>query len=435
VIAALLLATALSDAIDQAIAKPELERAVWAIDVEDETGNVLYARNANTLVMPASNRKIFSAASVVNCLGTDYTYATQLFRDGNNLVIRGDGDPSLGGRWAYDRDAVFVPFVQAVRSRGMTEVQDIIADVAWFDRVTIPGSWKSGNLGSDYAAPVDALAYNENVVGVWVDDCARPVVATDPPFVDGVETVACGEGEVEAKVDMVSGENVVRVNGLMSKKFFDLPSVVSPGIYAAEALRDALRRAGIPVRGVLRLNVRPALWRERLAVIDSQPLWQLLMVVLKNSQNLYAEMLYKSTAGTYKGAEALEREFLTNDVGLDPKDFRFVDGSGLAPDDLVTPAAIVKMFRWMNEPGRRGLYWTILATPGEDGTLRRRLVDLNPRLRGKTGTIAGVNALSGIVVGKNGGYRYFSVMLNHHIADSSLATKTIDDIVTAIADF
>jgi len=51
----------------------------------------------------------------------------------------------------------------------------------------------------------------------------------------------------------------------------------------------------------------------------------------------------------------------------------------------------------MNAGGRDGLFWTILAAPDEEGTLHKRLLPLATRLRGKTGTIAGVNALSGIV--------------------------------------
>src|SRR5262249_3709109 len=120
-------------------------------------------------------------------------------------------------------------------------------------------------------------------------------------------------------------------------------------------------------------------------------------------------------------------------------EFRFVDGSGLAPDDLVTPAAIVRVLRWMNEPSRRGMWWALLATPGEEGTLRRRLIDLAPRLRGKTGSIAGVNALSCIIVsstgGTNGGYRYVSVVLNHHTAETAEALHAIDAIVKAAAEF
>ena len=422
----------LTQTINRIIATPELQRAVWAIDVEDDAGGILYEHDATTLVMPASNRKIFAASSALNCFGPDHRFTTELWLDGNNLVLRGNGDPSLGGRWAFDRDAVFAPFVGALRARNLIAVDDIIADPSLFDRVTIPGSWKFGNLGSDYAAPVDALAYNENVVGVAVDDCAKPLVTTDPLFVIGIANVTCAPGETKITVDPA---NVVTVTGPIPPRFVALPSIATPPLYAAQALRDALKHAGIAVRGTLRLNTTPTQWREQIAAIDSQPLWQLLTVMLKNSQNLYAEMLFKSTAGTYAGAEDLEREFLTRDVGIDPAEFRFVDGSGLAPDDLVTPAAIVRLFRWMNVPGRRGLFWTILATPGEEGTLRRRLLPLAPRLRGKTGSIAGVNALSGIIAGNHGGYRYFSVVINHHIADSSAGSKAIDDIVTAIADF
>jgi hypothetical protein len=79
---------------------------------------------------------------------------------------------------------------------------------------------------------------------------------------------------------------------------------------------------------------------------------------------------------------------------VEPSDFSFADGSGLSPDDLVTPRAIVKMLRWMNDPVRRGYWWATLAQPANEGTLRRRLVTLEHRLRGKTGTINGVNALS-----------------------------------------
>jgi len=93
------------------------------------------------------------------------------------------------------------------------------------------------------------------------------------------------------------------------------------------------------------------------------------------------------------------------------------------------------MLRWMNSPSRRGVFWNLLATPGEEGTLRRRLVPLASRLRGKTGTIAGVNALSGILAGTHGGFRYFSIVINHHIAESSIATRAIDAMVNAIAGF
>ncbi|PYQ47534.1 MAG: hypothetical protein DMF59_18585 [Acidobacteria bacterium] len=110
--------TTLPMRIEQAAAVPELRNAIWGIDVQDDDGRALYERSAHTLLMPASNRKLFAAATAINCHGLDHRFATELWLDGNNLVIRGTGDPSLGGRWAFDRDAVFATFVDALRAAG-----------------------------------------------------------------------------------------------------------------------------------------------------------------------------------------------------------------------------------------------------------------------------------------------------------------------------
>jgi D-alanyl-D-alanine carboxypeptidase/D-alanyl-D-alanine-endopeptidase (penicillin-binding protein 4) len=151
-------------------------------------------------------------------------------------------------------------------------------------------------------------------------------------------------------------------------------------------------------------------------------------------------MLYKLTpAGaapaSYEASAAAERMFLTTEAGVDGSEFKFADGSGLSAQNLVTPNALVKVLRWMDQPSRRGVWWQLLAAPGEEGTLRRRLLPLAARLRGKTGSISGVNSLSGIVRGTGGGTRYFSIVLNHHTAGSAEALRAIDAIANAIADF
>jgi D-alanyl-D-alanine carboxypeptidase/D-alanyl-D-alanine-endopeptidase (penicillin-binding protein 4) len=422
----------LAQRIDAITSKPSLAGAIWGIDVIDDRGNTIYARNESTLLIPASNRKLFAAATVASCEGLDRRIATELWRDGSDVVLRGGGDPSLGGRWAFDRDAMFAPFVAALRARGVSEVGNVIADVSLFDRTTIPGSWKVGNLGSDYATPVDALAYNENVVGVVADHCATPVIVTDPAFVPASAAVVCGS--VDPVVRSGAG-NGVTISGTMPEHFQDLAGIGEPALYAAQALADALRHAGVAVRGQVIVNTTPHPWSERLAVIESPPLWQLLSVVLKPSQNLYAEMLFKglSSGGaqptSYEASAEIERRFLTGEIGIRGSDFRFVDGCGLSPDDLVAPRAIVTLLRWMNDPARRGVWSMMLARPGEEGTLRRRLLPFASRMRGKTGSINGVNALSGIIDSPDGTHRYFSIIINHHTASTSDALHAIDAIV------
>jgi D-alanyl-D-alanine carboxypeptidase/D-alanyl-D-alanine-endopeptidase (penicillin-binding protein 4) len=424
----------LSQRIDAITANPKLAGAIWGIDVVDDAGHTIYARNERTLLIPASNRKLFAAATVASCEGLDRQLTTELWRDWDDIILRGGGDPSLGGRWAFDRDAVFAPFIAALRARGVTQVHDVIADVSLFDRVTIPGSWKVGNLGSDYATPVDALAYNEDVVGVVAERCAKPIVVTDPPFVPATTSVACGNGEPVVRSDQ---NNAVSMAGNMPEHFRDLVAIGDPGLYAAQALRDALHHAGIAVTGSAIVSTVPRTWPERIAAIESPPLWQLLSVVLKPSQNLYAEMLFKSLSSggqpaSYGASAEIERRFLTTEVGVASGDFRFVDGCGLSPDDLVTPRAIVAILRWMNEPSRRRIWSMMLAQPGEEGTLRRRLLPFANRMHGKTGSINGVNALSGILDVPNG-HVYFSIILNHHTAESSDALHAIDAIVGEIA--
>ncbi len=428
--------TTLAQQIDAIIARPPLDGAIWGIDVVDDAGNTIYARNDRTLLTPASNRKLFVAATVASCEGLDRRLTTELWRDGNDAILRGGGDPSLGGRWAFDGDAVFASLIAALRARGIAEVRNVVADASLFDRVTIPGTWKVGNLGSDYATPVDALAYNENVAGIVADHCAKPVVVTNPFFVQATAAVACGSGETLVRSDL---NNAISIAGTMPEHFQSLAGISDPALYAAQALRDALRRSGVRVTGATVVSSAPRAWAERLAVIESPPLWQLLSVVLKPSQNLYAEMLFKGlSAGgeqpaSYEASEEIERRFLTTEAGIPGTDFRFVDGCGLSPDDLVTPRAIVTLLRWMNEPVRRGIWSMMLAQPGEEGTLRRRLLPFAGRLHAKTGSINGVNALSGIIEGPTGTHRYFSIIINHH-TDSAEALRSIDAIVAEIAE-
>lgn len=357
---------------------PPLHHGIWSIHVEEDDGRVLHSQNAHTLMMPASNRKVFAAATIANCLGIDRQLETTVWLDGPDLVLKGDGDPSLGS-WRYARENDFDDVAKLVASRGIAEIRDVVADVSLFsDRITVPGSWKVGNLQSDYAAPVDAIAWGENEL---------------------------------------PGDRAAQ----------------DAALHAASSLRAALEARGIRVQGV-RANIEAKAWSERIASLPSPFVGELLRTVLKNSHNLYTEMLLKrASGGTYAASFALEEQFARSEAGIDPDEIRFVDGSGLSPDDLVAPAATVKMLRWMNHPSRRGYWWATLAQPNNEGTLRRRLVAFEDRLRGKTGTINGVNALSGILAMPNGRFRYFAIVVNHHAGDSDEAVKLIDAMVERIA--
>lgn len=436
--------------VDAEIEKPPFENALWGVLIEDEAGNVLAMHNPSTLMMPASNRKVLVSAFAASCLGLETRLPTELWIEGEvadgviegDVVLRGGGDPSLGGRYESDRDLRLMPFVEALRSRGVSLIRgDLIADVSLFSREIIPGSWKNNNLGASYAAPVDALAFNENVIGhrTVSTACGEASTTTDPNFPEADLELECGSSLALDVRSTEENDLVVRgTTGGEPAVRSGVVAVEEPALYAAEALADLFEREGIELQGRMRINAEPRAWRERLAVIESPPVYFLLTTVLKNSQNLYAEMLFRASARGpapigYDDARRVEEAFLTAEAGVGQGQFWSADGSGLSPENMVTPEAMVDVFRYLYEPARRNVFHSLLATPGEGGTLRRRLAGLEERMRGKTGTINQVSALSGYVLMPDGSARFFSIIVNHHLSNSDMAEAAIDRIVQRIA--
>lgn len=442
-------ASVLGRNIESRIRQSELQNAFWAIHVEDEQGRVIYSKNSDKLVIPASVRKLFSAATIANCRGFDHRYRTELWLEGTidngvlhgNLVIRGAGDPSMGSRYVRRTTDIFEPWVAAVKAAGITVVNGgVVSDASMFDGVFYPGSWKHDNIGQSYAPPIDALAFNENGVGVFMTahGCSRYWVATDPWFVPVLTDTNCTDRRL---MMTVAEENVLMVEGNPGKSkygelFTTLRSVTEPSLYAAQALHSVLEESGIRALAEPRVTKNAPSVVRQLAVIESPPLSTLLGTMLETSSNLFAEMMYKSVSNelpaSWSGAHSVERDFLENVVGIDGQHFSFDDGSGLAVENYVTARATVDLLQWMTEPSRRGAWEELLAAPEDPGTLRRRLRSFRGRLWGKTGTLDGARALAGYLVRQDGELRYFSIFVNHYATPAWQAGQVIDQIVHEI---
>ncbi len=439
--------------IDAELQRSPFDHALWGIHVEDDDGTVVYSRNAGTLMMTASNRKLFTTALTESCFPLDARIPTELWIEGKvtggvlagNLILKGYGDPSLLGR--YDEGlggARLQPFLDALRERGITRILgSVVGDGTEFDREVFHGTWQLEDIGTSYQTPIDALAWNEDVVGVFyaAPDCDTFTVMTDPPFVDAAASLECGERE--RIVFSTDAANAVRLDGTMPgpdpSSHVELVSVRDASLYAAQGLHDFLVRNGIAIDAPPRTGA-PSRDATLAATIESPPLFELLATMMKVSQNLYADTFFKrasmgATPASFDRSLEIERLFLTTEAGLDPTEFHFADGSGLSVRNLVTPRSIVRLLRWLDAEPRRGANFTIFATPGEPGTLSRRLAGLEARMRGKTGTISGVNSLSGYLIGNDGSRRYFSILLNHHTGGSRAAVQIIDAIVQEIANF
>ena len=58
------------------------QEAFWSLTVLDESGNKLENFNSDKLIIPASNQKLYTLAAVLDRLGSDYTYYTNIYGNG-----------------------------------------------------------------------------------------------------------------------------------------------------------------------------------------------------------------------------------------------------------------------------------------------------------------------------------------------------------------
>ena len=146
---------------------------------------------------------------------------------------------------------------------------------------------------------------------------------------------------------------------------------------------------------------------------------QILMRMMKESDNLYAEaMFYQiAAAGGSRPAKASHARQvirkLISKVGMSGSDYKIADGSGLSLYDYVTPELIVRLLRYAYQENNIFIHLQpSLPVGGEDGTLKKRLADPSTRgnVQAKTGTLTGVSSLAGYCTAGNGHQLCFCII-------------------------
>jgi D-alanyl-D-alanine carboxypeptidase/D-alanyl-D-alanine-endopeptidase (penicillin-binding protein 4) len=146
-----------------------------------------------------------------------------------------------------------------------------------------------------------------------------------------------------------------------------------------------------------------------------------LRVTAKVSQNLHAELTLRAVGrvvrnvGSFEAGMAEMKTFLA-EAGVDPAGYNLLDGSGLSRLDLVTPATVVKLLRFMYASPARENFLSILPVGGQDGTLTTRFggTPAAGRVLAKTGSLSHVSALSGYIQRPDGAWLAFSVLVNNY---------------------
>lgn len=391
---------------------------------------VLYAKAATTPLMPASNLKLITTAAALNTLGGDFKFRTKLMVRGNDVILVGDGDPSLGDPdilegTGWGTTTVFKNWAAELKKRGVTSVNNVIVDDSVFDTVFHHPNWSKNQYTQPHSAEVAGVAINANLVTVTVRGKGNPAAYSVDPASRGYDVKdTCSVGnsnkvwitrDIDDPTLLIRGEIKSGATGIYQCTVHD------PSLFAAGALADTLVGEGIPVSGkVFRDRAGAEKAGGTVVAIHETPLRLVTSHANKVSQNLYAESLCKRLGhqatgqpGSWANGTAAVGDYLRK-VGVAANQFKLDDGCGLSRGNAISPHAVCQVLASNFYGPSRDTYVRGLAVGGEDGTLEHRFTerDLRGKVFAKTGFIEGVSALSGYLQARDGNFYAFSILIN-----------------------
>lgn len=379
-------------AIQRAAADPAL--GVLSASVTDvETGEVLWAKDENRKLTPASATKLYTAAAAILALDEDSRWSTDLLQDPNDpgrLILRSDGDVSLsrdGEGFFTDAASVTKLAEKAKKKLGGQAVTSIVVDNSIRSGDLFNKTWDREDIDGGNIANLDAVMLDAGRLDPYTSDSARSH---------------------------------------------------NPGEDVGRALADALGAdAEVTVASVAK-EMTPSLGdQDPIATVQSAPLNVRLRDMLVHSDNIMAEAIGREIAKsqgepqTFEGATSATLDVL-KEHGIDTKDATLFDNSGMSEKNRLTAHELDGVLS--NKEVRDIL--DMLPVASVEGTLEARYgsgsgsEDSAGWVRAKTGTLSGVNALAGTVMTDSGRALTFAFLSNE--SDPNSARPALDRLANAV---
>jgi len=447
-------------AIDELLARTALSRArVGMAVVSLDSGELLYGRDPDALLNPASNAKLLTTAAALLRLGPEYRFSTELWTPTapdaagavRQLWIRGRGDPT----WTTER---LWALAGDIHHRGVRTVSgDLLVDESFFDEEREAPGYEQEQGDRAYLAPSGAVSLNFNAVAIHLAPGARPgdrIRAELEPESDylelsnrGVTVRASGRGRVVPHSQAAGGRQRITVEGRLPAGGRELAvwrKVDDPAAYFGYTLKRLLALRGVKVLGKVRRGLVPPTAR-LLHLAESEPLSEVVRRLNKVSQNFMAEQLLKTLGAEAGGAPgswpkgvAAGEEALA-ELGLPRGSYVWKNGSGLNDANRVSARQLTTLLAalWRRFPLAADFAGS-LPVAGRDGTVRYRMegTAAEGRLRAKTGTLSaeGVSSLSGYVEAGSGELLAFAILVNDLPPRSPGVARAVDGVAALLAE-
>jgi D-alanyl-D-alanine carboxypeptidase/D-alanyl-D-alanine-endopeptidase (penicillin-binding protein 4) len=449
---------------DRSLARAEVGVQVVRIGATPQADQVLFGHNSDLPLIPASNLKLVTTSAALDRLGPDFKFRTLLLRHNNDLVLIGDGDPSLGDaellkKSGWDATTLFRNWAEQLKKAGVSGFDRVVIDDSVFDDQFAHRNWPADQLHKRYVAQVGGLNLNVNCVDFTLrvttaGETVRYLAHPPTRYVNVANTCVTGN-ENAIWLSRLPGANNVVLKG-QTPYNTDTPVSVTihdPGMFTATVLQETLVATGLKVGAanpVRDRTLRAALLKTPL---DQDPSWSVLAIhetplatalarANKDSVNVYAEALCKrvgaaaaggAESGSWKNGAAALGEHLEK-AGVPASEFKLDDGCGLSKENAISANGLCRLltYNWHNE-ATKDAFFASLSVVGKDGTLENRFAntDLRGRVFGKSGFVNNVRTLSGYLKAKDGQWYAYSILINQ-LADTVTGKNLQEAIVRAV---
>ncbi|AOP41881.2 serine-type D-Ala-D-Ala carboxypeptidase [Edwardsiella piscicida] len=380
------------------------------------------------MALPASTQKVITALAALLQLGPDFRFNTTFETRGQisagalngDLIVRFDGDPTL-------RRQNIRNMVAALKKQGVTRISgDILIDTSVFASHDKAPGWPWNDLTQCFSAPPAAAIVDRNCFSISLYSAPK---AGDRAFIrvasyypvhmfSEVKTLARGSAEAPyCELDVVPGElNRYTLTGCLTQRADPPPlafAVQDGAAYAGAIVKDELQQANIDIAGHLRRETQVTPQGTILAQTQSAPPHDLLRVMLKKSDNMIADTVFRTIGhsyfnvpGTWRAGSDAVRQILRKKAGVNLGNSVVVDGSGLSRHNLISPATMMEVLQYIAQNDSHLNFISMLPLAGYDGTLQYRgglhEAGVDGKVSAKTGSLQGVYNLAGFITTASG---------------------------------
>ena len=360
--------------LDSLLQHPMFQTSQVALMVYDlRADTTIYQHNAQQLMRPASTMKLVTAITALDHLSGDYQLCTRLYHTGELMNGKLKGNLyCVGG---------FDPMVTELDIKALAhQIHKLGVDTL------------QGNVIADHTMK-ESLEYGEG----WCWDDENPKL---------------------------------------------LPLTVGRKDTFVDLLVQELRNDGVVLIDVHK-EERRCPETAALLALRTHPIDQLLQRMMKKSDNHYAEALFYQIAAALTNKRSATAgdartaiRHLIRRIGLDDKQYRIADGSGLSLYNYVSAELEVKLLRyaWRNENIFEHLYPS-LPIAGVDGTLEKRMrkTAAYGNVHAKTGTVTGISSLAGYLTTSDGRPLAFCI-INQGVLSSAPAKDFQNKVCHALCE-